>query len=94
MDRKKTKLSIIINLVMLTIKAEKCRIEKAKKVLELIEKFDERIDTMKAAINDNTFPASPRYLKDYHFARLALNRLVNYYQKLFSNEISFENTRG
>lgn len=79
---------------MLKIKTEKCRLEKAKKALELIEKFEERIDTMKAAIDDNTFPASYRYLKDYQFARIALNRLINYYQKLFSNEISFENIRN
>lgn len=67
---------------MLTIKAEKCRIEKAQKVLELIEKFDKRVDTMKAAINDNTFPSSPRYLKDYQFAKISLNRLIEYYQNL------------
>ena len=76
------------------INQEKCRLEKAKKALELIEKFEERIDTMKAAIDDNTFPASSRYLKDFQFAKIALNRLVHYYQKLFSNEISFENTRN
>ena len=79
---------------MILIKHEKCRVEKAQKVLELIEKFEERIDTMKAAIDDNTFPASSRYLKDFQFAKIALNRLVHYYQKLFSNEISFENTRN
>ena len=79
---------------MILIKHEKCRLEKAKKALELIEKFEERIDTMKAAIDDNTFPASSRYLKDFQFAKIALNRLVLYYQKLFSNEISFENTRN
>ena len=79
---------------MILIKHEKCRLEKAKKALELIEKFEERIDTMKAAIDDNTFPASSRYLKDFQFAKIALNRLAHYYQKLFSNEISFENTRN
>ena len=76
------------------IQIEKMRICKAQKALELIEKFEERIDTMKAAIDDNTFPASSRYLKDYQFAKIALNRLINYYQKLFSNEISFENIRN
>ena len=43
---------------MILIKHEKCRLEKAKKALELIEKFEERIGTMKAAIDDNIFPAS------------------------------------
>lgn len=76
------------------IKTEKTRICKAQKVLELIEKFEERIDTMKSSINNNILPVSPRYLKDYEFAKIAYNRLVNYYQKLFSNEISFENIRN
>lgn len=76
---------------MILIKHEKCRVEKAQKVLELIEKFDERIDTMRAAINDNALPVSPRYLKDYKYANIAYNRLINYYQKIFSNEFIIKN---
>lgn len=67
---------------MLLLQSEKIRICKAQKALELIEKFEERIDTMKKCFSDNQLPTHPRYLKNYEFAKIALIRLENYYKKL------------
>ena len=75
---------------MFTLNIEKIRICKAQKALELIEKFEERIEVMQKNIysENHIFPPSKRYLKDYVFAKISLERLEKYYTNLFQKQLN------
>lgn len=71
----------------MNIKLEKQKICKAQRILELIEKFEERIDSMQGWIEHGIFPVTNRDLKNLQFAKQSKTRLENYYNKLIFNNI-------
>lgn len=70
------------NTECMNVLREKQRIAKAQKVLELIERFEERINTIQGWIEYGVFPATIRDHKNLDFGRQGKLRLERYYHYL------------